>query len=362
MNHPRVHMGKKALYSLLVALLLTGAFRFLNDALMRGVGGDLRAVGWPLATATALAVAALSAWFASARAGHEVTPAVLVVTLTVLTAAGYAAFLTFVPVHRFGTAATEPPRATIEENYPRRGRHTYRTNALGFRGPEWSEAKAPGTVRGVVIGDSMVFGSGVDDDDTIDATLASRLRRTHAATTIEVLNLGVEGTNLPGYVELFRAATQRLAPDFVVLCLLLPNDLGELEQPSEGDRLGAFSFFAFLTGTNNNPYTLFTMRATEARSDDAKLAFLAEHAAAIERIRRAGAPVPLFVWLYHADDARWAETLRDRLGPGAWVVPRPTLPDDDFIPGDGHPTAAGNRHFAEIVGDAIDGSAAVGWK
>lgn len=216
-------MGKKSLYSLLVALLLTGAFRFLNDALMRGVGGDLRAVAWPLATATALLVAALSAWFASARAGHEVTAASLVATLAVLTAAGYAAFLTFVPVHRFGAAATEPPRATIEENYPRRDRHTYRTNSLGFRGPEWSEAKAPGTVRGVVIGDSMVFGSG-------------------------------------------------------------------------------------------------------------------------------------------ADDARWAETLRDRLGPDAWVVPRPTLPDDDFIPGDGHPTAAGNRHFAEIVGDAIDRSAAVGWK
>ena len=176
-----------------------------------------------------------------------------------LVVAGYAAHLALVPVHRFGAAATQP-LGVLEENYPRRGKHTYRMNSFGFRGPEWSAAKARGTVRGVVIGDSMVFGSGVDDGDTIDAALARRLGRTHAGTPVEILNLGVEGTNLPGYVELYRAATQRLAPDFVVLFLFLPNDLGELEQPSQMDRFGAYSFFTFLFGTNNNPYTLYAMQ------------------------------------------------------------------------------------------------------
>jgi len=34
------------------------------------------------------------------------------------------------------------------------------------------------------------------------------------------------------------------------------------------------------------------------------------------------------------------------------------LLETDFIPGDGHPTADGNRHIAELIGDAIDRSPA----
>src|SRR5204862_7800073 len=131
----------------------------------------------------------------------------------------------------------------------------------------------------------------------IDAALARRLRRTHAGTPVEILNLGVEGTNLPGYVELYRAAMQRLAPDFVVLFLFLPNDLGELEQPSQGDRFGAYSFFTFLFGTNSNPYTHYAMRASDARSDASKLAFLARHVQAIDDVRRSQASAALFVFL-----------------------------------------------------------------
>jgi hypothetical protein len=32
------------------------------------------------------------------------------------------------------------------------------------------------------------------------------------------------------------------------------------------------------------------------------------------------------------------------------------LPQSDFIPNDGHPTAEGNRHFAELIGSALDRS------
>src|SRR5262249_36007167 len=139
----------------------------------------------------------------------------------------------------------------------------------------------------------------------------------------------------------------------------LPNDFGELEQPSQADRFGAYSFCAFLLGTNNNPYTFYAMRASEGRSDASKLAFLARHVQAIEQIRRSGASAPLFVFLYRIDDPRWTETLRAQLGNGAWVVDHAALPDADFIPGDSHPTPEGNRHFAEILGDAIDRSGAL---
>ncbi|MGH3428786.1 MAG: SGNH/GDSL hydrolase family protein, partial [Terriglobales bacterium] len=270
---------------------------------------------------------------------------------------GYVVRLASTPVHRFGSAVTLKPGA-FEENYTRRGKHTYHMNSFGFRGPEWSAAKPSGTIRGVVIGDSMVFGAGVDAEDTIDAALGRWLRQAHAETTIEILNLGVPGTNLPGYVELYRAAVERLRPDFVVICLFLPNDLGELEQPWEENRLGAYSFFHFLLGNNNNPYTFYAMRKSESRSDDSKLAFLTHYVDAMETIRRSSPSAPaLFLFLYADSGSRWTDAIRARLGAGAAVVDHAPFPDIDFIPGDGHPMPDRNRQFAEIIGQAIDRSA-----
>jgi len=346
-------LGKTALVALLLALLLLGALQAVNGFYVGVTTQSVAAAARALALLVGCVVAACFTWLASARAGREVRPSILGAALLGLVGIGYAGFLAFVPVHRFGSAITEPPSTIIEENYPRRGRHTYRTNSLGFRGPEWNPTKAPETLRGVVIGDSMVFGCGVDDEDTIDATLARRLRRTHPGARVEVLNLGVEGANLRGYVELYRTAEERLAPDFAVLFLFLPNDFGELEQP-EGDRPGGYSFFTFLLGTNNNPYTMHLMSASQTRSEESQLAFLGHHLRAIAAIRRAFPASRLFVFLYHDDVPAWGTTVRAALGEGGSLVDHERLPDEDFIADDGHPTPAGNRHFAEILGDAID--------
>jgi hypothetical protein len=347
-------MPKKVVFGALVALLLMAALRNLNAAFARGEVGS---IVWSSATAGALFVAAAVVWFASARAGQEVKPQLLATTLFCLLGAGYVVHLAAVPGLRFGAAATSAagPNAAFEENYRARGKHTYHTNSLGFREPDWSLARSPASVRGVLIGDSMVFGSGVDNADTIDAALARRLRRLHPSTTIEILNLGVPGSNLPNYVELYRAAQQLLAPDFVVLFLLLPNDLSELEQPSLEGRVGIYSFLEFLLGNNNNPYTFYAMKWSEARSEQSQLEFLARHIDAIEHVRRS----PLFVFLYRDDDPRWIETVRAHLGDGAVLVEHGPLPDTDFIVNDGHPTPQGNRHFAEIIGAALDRSALV---
>ncbi len=345
---------RKIVFAVPIALLLIAALRHLNTAFARGDAGS---IVWSSATAGALFMAAAAVWFASARAGQEVKPTLLATTLLCLVGVGYGIHLVAVPGIRFGGAATSAagPDAYFEENYAARGKRTYHTNSLGFREPEWSLAKPTATVRGVLIGDSMVFGSGVDNADTIDATLAARVRRLHPNTKIEVLNLGVPGSNLPSYVELYRAAEQLLAPDFVVLFLLLPNDLGELEQPALEDRVGAYSFFEFLLGNNNNPYTFYAMKWSEARSEESRLEFLARHVDAIEHIRRA----PLFVFLYRDDNPHWVETVRAHLGDGAVLVEHERLPDDDFIVNDGHPTPEGNRHFAEIIGTALDRSPVV---
>ncbi len=344
----------KLAFAVLVVLLSTAGLRNLNAAFMRADGGSIVS---SLATAGAFFVAATAAWFGSARAGHEVTPPLLTMTLFCVLLAGYAVHLATTPSMRFGGASTGAagPNAAFEENYAARGTHVYHTNSHGFRTPDWTIAKPAATVRGVLIGDSMVFGSGVDDGETIDAAVTARLHRVHPNTNIECLNLGVPGSNLPNYVELYRAAEQLLAPDFVVLFLFLPNDVGEFEQPALEGRVGIYSFLEFLLGSNNNPYTLLAMKWSEARSEQSQLEFLARHLDDVERIRRS----PLFVFLYRNDDPRWTETVRAHLGDGAVLVEHRPLPDDDFILNDGHPTAEGNRHIAELIGAALDRSPVV---
>jgi hypothetical protein len=51
-----------------------------------------------------------------------------------------------------------------------------RTNAYGFRGPEWAVPKPPGTFRVMVLGDSLSFGNLVAYEDTFAARLQDALR------------------------------------------------------------------------------------------------------------------------------------------------------------------------------------------
>lgn len=67
-----------------------------------------------------------------------------------------------------------------------------RVNQLGLRGPATPAVPPPGTVRVLVLGDSVVFGQGVDDDATLPAVLARRLAE-RWRRPVEALNAGVQG-------------------------------------------------------------------------------------------------------------------------------------------------------------------------
>ena len=68
----------------------------------------------------------------------------------------------------------------------------YRSNRTGLRGPDYPLHPSPGVFRIAIVGDSVVFGSGVDDDDTYAAKLEARLNRDRAGR-YEVLNAGHPG-------------------------------------------------------------------------------------------------------------------------------------------------------------------------
>lgn len=97
---------------------------------------------------------------------------------------------------------------------PDRGR--VRLNSLGLRGGEVSLAKRPGTKRVVVLGDSYVFGVGVDEEHLFTTEL-QRLLDAEATGRFEVVNMGVSGYSTDQEYLLFRDAGARLAPDLTLL-------------------------------------------------------------------------------------------------------------------------------------------------
>lgn len=89
---------------------------------------------------------------------------------------------------------------------------THTLNLYGFRTPDFRIAKAPGTTRVAIVGDSFAEGFGADDDHTI-----ARVFERAAGDGVEVINLGVAATGLPEYLELANVAQSLLGADLVVI-------------------------------------------------------------------------------------------------------------------------------------------------
>lgn len=99
---------------------------------------------------------------------------------------------------------------------------TVRTNSLGFRGGEWP---APAAGEVLVVGDSQVFGLGVEEGETFSAQLAS-LRN------VNVVNAGVPTYGPNEYTTLVERLVTQRKPAHVVYVLNVSNDLFELGRPN----------------------------------------------------------------------------------------------------------------------------------
>jgi hypothetical protein len=105
---------------------------------------------------------------------------------------------------------------------------TIHVNAQGYRGADWP-APTPDAAAGqgeiVVLGDSQVFGLGVEDDETFSHLLAEATGRT-------VLNAGVPTYGPPEYMLLARELLEQRKPQTLVVVLNFLNDPFELERPN----------------------------------------------------------------------------------------------------------------------------------
>jgi hypothetical protein len=112
--------------------------------------------------------------------------------------------------------------------------YRFRTNSLGFRGPEPPPDPTP-TV--LVLGDSFAFGMGVSEGETFPDVLRKTLRE--ALPGVAVLNAAVPGYTIADQNEQFQDRLSKLRPKYVIVCHT-SSDLKEMARPTSFRRLVAW--------------------------------------------------------------------------------------------------------------------------
>lgn len=103
-------------------------------------------------------------------------------------------------------------------------KHPLKTNAYSMRGPAVEPTAAPGVLRVMGLGDSVMFGWGVSHQDSaltrVGQALAQRLGQ-----PVETLNLGCPSYNTANEVAVYRKMGRRFQPKLVLL-IFMQNDFG----------------------------------------------------------------------------------------------------------------------------------------
>jgi lysophospholipase L1-like esterase len=115
-----------------------------------------------------------------------------------------------------------------------------RTNSRGLRGGEVPYERTPGRNRILVLGDSVTFGYGLEEEDSYPALLGKRL-----GGGAEVLNAGVVGYGLDQQYLWFKREGVRYRPDVVVVGF----SAGDIYDSTCSMRYGSYKpFFRFAAG------------------------------------------------------------------------------------------------------------------
>jgi lysophospholipase L1-like esterase len=108
-----------------------------------------------------------------------------------------------------------------------------RINALGFRDSrDYALAKAPGTFRILVLGDSVTFGHGALGDTTYPYLFEQRLKQWRPDINWEVWNLGVPGYNTTQELKYLERVGPSYQPDLVIVGFY-ENDLSDNDVPTD---------------------------------------------------------------------------------------------------------------------------------
>ena len=98
------------------------------------------------------------------------------------------------------------------------------TNSQGLREPQDIGEKTEGVYRVMVVGDSMTFGQGVNDDEVYPRVAQSLLRTKHNRKNIEIINVSRRGAGPGEYLQYVRHFGKRFRPDLIVIAYYTGND------------------------------------------------------------------------------------------------------------------------------------------
>ncbi|HEY8154893.1 MAG TPA: SGNH/GDSL hydrolase family protein [Myxococcota bacterium] len=116
-------------------------------------------------------------------------------------------------------------------------------NAQGLRGPELPLAKPAGSFRILWLGDSVLIGDKVADDDRIFPQLVAKRLASSGSAGVETVNAGVSGYSPWQEAAYLEKEGLRYGPDLIVVVFTLndvtePLELSRFGGPGEGWQLG----------------------------------------------------------------------------------------------------------------------------
>lgn len=109
-------------------------------------------------------------------------------------------------------------------------------NSFGMRDSALSLEKAPGEFRIAVLGDSVAFGNGVEQNESFPEQLELMLSQLNLSANVSVLNFGVNGYNTLQEVEVFKDKVLGFDPDLVLVAYVL-NDPFDMDENEMKDNL-----------------------------------------------------------------------------------------------------------------------------
>jgi len=97
----------------------------------------------------------------------------------------------------------------------------YTSGSDGFRSPEFTEKKPPGTFRVVVLGDSFTMGYGVSESAMFTSVLEDMLDQEYkdSGLTFQIINRGMASYSPVVEYVVLRKYGIKYSPDLVILCL-----------------------------------------------------------------------------------------------------------------------------------------------
>lgn len=220
------------------------------------------------------------------------------------------------------------------------------TARIGPEGHRVCGTQPPDAPTVALIGDSFIFGKGVEDADTLCAAL-----RPHLGDRARLLNFGQPGAHAGSYADNLRFAAEAYHSDASVVGIHVPDDCAAFDINELTEVISSPLFQA--VGTITSPVTLLRALGPlqfNSRAEGVCAVIFTRHLTRLRETLRTYRK-PTLVFLYGDRGAPYdryqrlvEQSIKDL--PHVLITPPHDIGQDGYLKGDWHPNAEGNRRYA----------------